>query len=303
MHIKTQFSIKDLENLASVKAHTIRIWEKRYNLLSPERTETNIRRYSMESLKRILNISFLYHNGYKISKIAELSKQEITEAVKEKSLDNKEILAINAFKTAMFEFDIQLFNEAYNELKKEKSFSKIFKEVFIPLLKDIGFLWQIGTIDPIHESFISESIKQKIILNIDSKQKKATRDNGYTFVLFLPYEEVHDIGLMFAHYKVVSAGYKTIYLGSSIPMEDLKNLLKHKEEIIFLTYLTLQPQGNKPYNFIKNFIKTTCTDEDCSLWIMGPKAKLLAKEKTPSNISLISSFTSFNDHIKRLKKS
>jgi len=303
MHIKTQFSIKDLENLTNVKAHTIRIWEKRYNLLSPERTETNIRKYSLDSLKRILNISFLYHHGFKISKIAELTKTEITKAIENQRTEHSEALAINAFKTAMFEFDIQLFNKAYKDLRKKKSFTQIFRDVFIPLLDDIGLLWQIGTIDPIHESFISESIKQKIILNIAKKQKKGYNDQNITFALFLPYEEVHDIGLMFAHYKVAQAGYKTIYLGSSIPIDDLKNLLKHKEEIIFLTYLTLQPEDMDPKDFIKKFTETTCVHRHCKLWAMGPKVKLLKRDKTPKHIELVTSFTSFDQQLKKLKES
>ena len=126
MNVKTQFSIKDLENLSGVKAHTIRIWEKRYNLLCPDRTDTNIRTYDLENLKKLLNVSFLYHTGFKISKIAELSESEIHRQVLEEGTEQKELLAINTFKTAMLDFDDELFSSTYEELSKKRNFRDIF---------------------------------------------------------------------------------------------------------------------------------------------------------------------------------
>ena len=169
MNVKSQFSIKDLENLSGVKAHTIRIWEKRYNLLTPDRTDTNIRTYDLDNLKRLLNVTFLYKEGYKISKIAKLDDSEIQTLIEDLAIDSQEDFALKAFKTAMFEFDEQLFTETYSKLSTQKSFREIFFDVFIPLLIEIGTLWQTGTIEPCHESFISELLKRKIIVNIEEQ--------------------------------------------------------------------------------------------------------------------------------------
>ena len=134
MLVKTKFSIKDLENLSGIKAHTIRIWEKRYEILSPSRSDTNIRTYTLENLKHLLNISFLYENGYKISKIAKLEKTALEDIVSEMAIKHKEKHAIHLFKGAMFQFDQQLFSNTYQSLLKENTFPEIFKTIFIPLL-------------------------------------------------------------------------------------------------------------------------------------------------------------------------
>ena len=153
-NIKNKFSIKDLENLTGIKAHTIRIWEKRYNLLSPSRTDTNIRYYNLASFQKLLNVTYLNNNGYKISKIATLNDQQISSIVREIATQNNvEEHAINSFKLSMLNFDQALFYKTYNSLLKEKSFTTIFYDIFIPLLTEIGLLWQINTITPAHEHF------------------------------------------------------------------------------------------------------------------------------------------------------
>jgi MerR family transcriptional regulator, light-induced transcriptional regulator len=224
MSVKTQFSIKDLENLSGVKAHTIRIWEKRYNLLEPDRTDTNIRQYDMSNMKKLLNVAFLYNEGFKISKIADFTPLEIAKLIENRGMDSAENYALQSFKTAMFEFDHAIFTSTYQELLRNKSFKDIFYDVFIPLLNEIGTLWQTGTIDPIHERFISELIKQKIILHIHEIRAQQTSNLPVRFALYLPYEEIHEIGLLFANYLILSQGFNTIYLGSNIPLESLKHL-------------------------------------------------------------------------------
>ena len=150
-NIKTKFSIRDLENLSGIKAHTIRIWEKRYNLLSPKRSETNIRNYNLSSFQKLLNISYLNNNGLKISKIAKLKEEEIPIKVREiasrASIENH---AINALKMAMINFDQALFYHTYNNLIETKTFNEIFYSVFRHLLNEIGLLWQTNTITPAH---------------------------------------------------------------------------------------------------------------------------------------------------------
>lgn len=167
MAIKTVFSIKDLENLSGVKAHTIRIWEKRYELFSPERSETNIRIYNLDGLKKLLNVTHLYNEGHKISKIATLGQDEIITLTKESSTSSQNAYIINKFKTAMFSFDFDLFHNTYKEMEKQSNFNHSFENLIIPLLAEIGMLWLAGTIDPSHERFISELIRQKLTIETD----------------------------------------------------------------------------------------------------------------------------------------
>ena len=167
-NIKNIFSINDLENLSGIKAHTIRIWEKRYNVLQPMRTDTNIRLYSLSSLQKLLNITLLRDYGYKISKISTFTDEKIVEMIRDiVSNKNSKNHAVNAFKMAMMDFDQELFSNTYNWLLEEKSFKEIFYQVFIPLVEDIGLLWQTDTIMPAHEHFISCLIIKKILVNIE----------------------------------------------------------------------------------------------------------------------------------------
>ncbi len=223
--IKEQFSIKDLENLSGIKAHTIRIWEKRYGLLSPERTDTNIRYYSLEALQKLLNVSLLNSNGYKISKIAQLPEDKIPVAVREmivkKGVNN---YTVNSFKLAMLNFDYKLFNATYNQLLVQKSFREIFLNIFVQLLDDVGLLWQSKTITPAHEHFVSNLIKQKIYLHIENLQLQASEKDNKVFVLFLPLNEIHELGLLYLHLEFLLHGYPSIYLGQSVPAENLKDL-------------------------------------------------------------------------------
>lgn len=302
MLVKTKFSIKDLENLSGIKAHTIRIWEKRYNLLEPSRTDTNIRAYNLDSLKRLLNISFLYEHGYKISKIATFSKTELAQIVAELALKHEEAHSINTFKTAMFQFNQQLFAETYQSLLENRSFPELFSTVFIPLLTEIGILWQTGTIDPCHERFVSEMIKQKIVLNIEQQYASKTLNEPPTLALFLPYREIHDIGLTYANYLCVSQGINTIYLGSNISMNSLQEVVKHHEKIIFLTYLTVEPSHQSVIDFCEQYNAYLGMQAKNPLWLMGNKIKTISHKELPANITLAKDIPSFIELLKNLKK-
>ncbi len=300
-NIKTEFSIKDLENLSGIKAHTIRIWEKRYNLLHPKRTETNIRYYSTESLQKILNVSFLNSNGYKISKISNLKEADISALVKEVAAKEKKLddNSINDFKLAMLTFDQQLFSKTYKELIKVKSFKEIFYETFIPFLGEIGLLWQTDTITPAHEHFISTRIKQKILLNIEKAQSLNNDvDNKKTFVFFLPENEIHDIGLLFINYELISNGYQTIFLGQSIPTTSLKDLLEFYKEIIFITFMTVKPEQEDLKNYLEQFQETLLKGNKNELWILGNMLKYLDLNSLPNHIT---GFTSIETLVKNLK--
>lgn len=292
-NIKRVFSIKDLENLSGIKAHTIRIWEKRYNLLHPERTDTNIRTYSVKSLQKLLNITLLYNNSYKISKIAELSESEIISAargiISRTSFKNQ---SINDFKLAMINFDTALFTLTYNTLISQHSFKEIFYNVFIPLLNELGLLWQTHTISPANEHFISNLIKQKILINTEKLQGLTPIDQEKTFVLYLPENEIHEIGLLFINYEITLKGYHTIYLGPTTPIENLKELTHYYSTLCFITYFTVEPASEKVNEYINTFSTELNTNNNSSLWLIGRKLDGFDNLKLPSNISIFSSIES-----------
>ena len=288
--IKTSFSIKDLENLSGIKAHTIRIWEKRYNLLVPERTDTNIRTYNLRSLQKLMNISFLNSNGYKVSRIAALNEFQIASKVKEISyLGNTETHAFNAFKLAMLNFDQLLFYNTYNRLLEEKSFREVFYDLFIPIIQDIGLLWQTLTITPSHEHFLSVHIRQKVLIHIERIQSANPKPNTKTFVLFLPHNEIHDIGLLFINYELLSRGYHTIYLGESVPIEDLNLLNNLHEDITFVTYFTIKPDPSEVENYLKKLYGEVIKNTNNSVRLIGTRFIDSKPKKLPKQMKLYDS--------------
>ena len=287
-HVKQNFSIKDLENLSGIKAHTIRIWEKRYSVLEPERTDTNIRSYDGENLQKLLNIAFLNAHGYKISRISKMENVEIQQMVKRISASSSvESRARNNFKLAMMNFDDKLFHSTYDNLRDKKSFSEIFQDIFIPLLKDIGLLWQTDTIKPIHEHYIVELIKEKIYLNIEEvKVKHESLDANPLYVLFLPSNEIHDIGILYLNYEILAAGKKAIYLGPSLPIDNIHYLTKIHSKIVFISYLTILPNGHKVENFIEDFQNEVCAIDTFDLYLFGQKIQDLDIQKQPENVKI-----------------
>ena len=301
-NIKMSFSIKDLENLTGIKAHTIRIWEKRYNLLQPNRSETNIRTYSLSSLQKLLNISFLNNSGYKISKIAQLTDQEIPKKVNEIANSTRvEDHAINAFKMSMLNFDQDLFYKTYEELIRDKSFTEIFHTVFIPLLNDLGLLWQTDTITPAHEHFLTAHIKQKVLINIERLESLQPRPKTKTFILFLPDNEIHDLGLLFINYQLREKGYHTIFLGDSIPMDSLTHLLQFFDDITFISYFTVYPEENEIINYINAFKKALLTQEKTNFIVLGPKLANINISSFPSKVKSYKSIESLLENIEPIK--
>jgi len=275
-NIRTEFTIKDLENFSGIKAHTIRIWEKRYSLFEPNRTESNIRYYDMESLQKILNISLLNNSGLKISKIAALSKKGLEQQVKELIFKNGfESQASNSLKLAMLNFDESLFNKTYNSLIQQFSFRTIFIKIFMPFLNEIGVLWQINTITPAHEHFIVNLIKQKIHINIEKLQVSQFKNETQKFVLYLPLNEIHDLSLLYLHFELLFNGHNSIYLGQSVPVENLNDLQKVYDNICFVTYLTVEPSKESIENYLEEVnIKVLNNSKDI-LWVLGAKTALL----------------------------
>nr|WP_315178955.1 MerR family transcriptional regulator [uncultured Flavobacterium sp.] len=296
-NIKSVFSIKDLENLSGIKAHTIRIWEKRYDILQPMRTDTNIRLYDLASLQKLLNITLLHDYGYKISKIATYPQEKIPSLVRE-IISNKTAKshAISEFKMAMMNFDQELFFNTYNWLIAEKSFKEIFHQVFIPLMNELGLLWQSDTITPAHEHFISYLIKQKLLINTEKLQVLKQTKNDKVFVLSLPMNEIHELGLMYLNYEILLLGYKTIYLGESMPISNLKDLKKHFDSIIFVSYLTVQPERDILDEYIQK-MSDELVDENTQLWFMGRLVEFINKEGLSDKISIFNSISELVNEI------
>lgn len=270
--IKTEFTIKDLENFSGIKAHTIRIWEKRYNLFEPKRTDSNIRYYDMESMLKLLNVSLLYNNGLKISKIAMLSKAKMELSVKELVFkEGFESSALNSFKLAMLNFDEALFHQTYNSLISQRSFRDIFTKIFMPFLNEIGILWQVNSITPAHEHFITNLIKQKILIHIEKIQFLQSNINKKKYVLFLPMNEIHELGLLYLHFELLFHGYHSIYLGQSVPVENLIDLQKIFEDVCFVTYLTVEPSKESVEEYLQEVYNEVLQNTNNTLWVLGSK--------------------------------
>lgn len=292
-NVKSVFSIKDLENLSGIKAHTIRIWEKRYNILEPMRSETNIRNYDLKSLQKLLNVVLLNEYGYKISRIAEHSSEKIEilvrEIISEKSTKNH---ALNAFKMAMINFDQALFFNTYNNLLSEKSFRDIFYEVVVPLMEEIGLLWQAGTISPAQEHFISFLIKQKLLLNTEKLQILEPTRTDKVFVLYLPENEIHELALMYLNYEILLNGYKTIYLGESVPIESLKDMKKYFDNVVYVSYLTVEPTKDAIDEYIKEF-RNQIIDENVAVCFLGRMVEFIHPNLQSEQIKTFNSIADF----------
>ncbi len=291
-NIKSVFSIKDLENLSGIKAHTIRIWEKRYDVLKPMRTDTNIRLYDTDNLQKLLNITLLHNYGYKISTISKYSDEKIPELVRE--IINKKSVkhhAISEFKMAMMNFDQVQFTQTYEKLLSEKSFAEVFYEVFIPLMTELGLLWQSDTITPAHEHFITYLIKQKIIANTEKIQYTHPTKTDRVFVLYLPDNEIHELGLLYLNYEIISNGYKSIYLGESVPIESLKEVTKNFDNITFIAYATVKPEPNEINDYVEQ-IKNEVLKEDSEVWFIGRMIENISSNKLSDKVRKFESISS-----------
>jgi DNA-binding transcriptional MerR regulator len=234
------YSIADLEKLSGIKSHTIRIWEKRYNIVSPERSDTNIRAYNDDQLKKILNISFLINNGLKISKIASLSLDELSSKVISLTSNSASFEAqINDFVICSLQFDEPLFNKTYNTLREDYSLSFVYENVFIPTLRRIGALWSSGELFPAQEHFLSNLIKQKFYHAIEVAESSLRRNKKA--YLFLPPWEDHDFALLYSNMILKQNGFDVVNVGKTMTFESILQCIeKVKPDILFTTFIVGQ---------------------------------------------------------------
>jgi DNA-binding transcriptional MerR regulator len=228
-----QYSIKELEKLSGIKAHTIRIWEKRHRIISPTRTSTNIRLYSDNDLKKIINVAIVNNAGVKISHIARLSSDELNRMVGQESEKSVGVAPIDQLIVAMVDLDEPAFEKLLAKLANKMGFEDLIIKVVYPFLEKIGILWQTGNITPAQEHFISNLIRQKLMVAIDSLPYPAR--SAPKALLFLPENEYHEIGLLFYHYIARKNLLRTIYLGQSVPYTDLKQIVETHQPKFIIT--------------------------------------------------------------------
>lgn len=296
--IQTEFSIRDLENLSGVKAHTIRIWEKRYDLLEPKRTDSNIRFYDLEGLRKLLNTSWLIQQGFKISKVAKMSASEMQLEVRDAVSRVESVDYVhNRLKLAMLAFDEVQFNAVIDQLEHEMTFREIFQKVFVKFLESVGFWWATEVIRPAHEHFISSLIRQKLYVQIDKATRLGDIDSDDVYVLFTPINEIHDLGLLYAHYELLLRGKRSIFLGQSVPVSDLCLVEKGASSHHYVCAATIKPEIDHVASFVYDLHEKLIGRKNDHLILFGPKVQ--SNSQLPE-LSQVSYFDTLSDFLKDL---
>ena len=292
------YNIKDIEQLSGIRAHTLRIWERRYGIIEPKRTKTNIRYYDDEDLKRILNISILNKSGYKISKIANLTEDSLNREVLNVNGSNETYeIQIGSMVKAMIDFDEILFEKTFNTSVIQLGFDATILKIIYPFFKRIGILWLTGNIDPAQEHFMSNLVRQKIIVAIDSIPEYPNI-NSESFVLFLQFNQWHEMSLLLSSYFIKKNGHKSIYLGKSLPSESLISVSKviGFNNIITTVNYTLSDKE------IKESINKLCIEfPDKKIYFGGVKFESIPDPK-PINAVFPSNLDEFDKILKDISK-
>ena len=277
----TFYSIKDLEYLSGIKAHTIRIWEKRYHLLSPNRSDTNIRSYSDDDVRKILNVAMLIKNGYKISNVASFEPEKLQSEVlrinrnltdPEKNIDQLLYHTVN--------LDTFGFEELLDKIIVEFGFSKTIQQVVFPLFGRIGLLWQAGSIFAAHEHFVSNLIRNRLIRETGNHISK---ESAKSVLFFLRENEWHEMGLLFFNFLAAEAGFRCVYLGQSLPFGDLANLLINSRFDYICTSFINAIEKPELEQYLANLSLVFNSDK---ILVAGRQIAMI-KPKLPSNVVVI----------------
>ncbi|MEE9372733.1 MAG: MerR family transcriptional regulator [Saprospiraceae bacterium] len=216
------YSIKDLENLTGIKAHTIRVWEKRYGIIEPRRNDSNVRYYLEDDVKNIMNIALLNRNGYKISKIAQLNSASIHSiAAQLTDVDRTFENQLDGLTLSMLELNEDHFLKIFNANICQNGFKKTMLEVIYPLLDKLGMMWMTGSVKPIHENFVFQLIKRKCIVELDKLEVQTSAPKK--FLMFLPEGENNELSFLFLHYIIKHRGHKVVDLGTNVNIDDIFN--------------------------------------------------------------------------------
>jgi DNA-binding transcriptional MerR regulator len=292
----SRYSIRELEKLSGIKAHTIRIWEKRYGVIQPKRTDTNIRYYSNEDLKKLLNITILNRRGWKISEIAKLDNEELSSKVMNFTYSSKDTESqIEKLVIAMVDLDEAKFDQILSNAIMHDGFEQTIIKLIFPFFKKIGLLWQTGSINPAQEHFVSNLFRQKLMVAIDNLMIP-DKENAKKFILFLPEDEFHELGLLFYNYLIKKSGHSVIYLGSSVPFNDLKETGKVIKPDYLFTSITTSLDSKGLQTYIQEL---SSAFEKQTIYITGLKVQEEVID-LPFNIEAVSSPLEFNEKLKSL---
>ncbi|HET8830259.1 MAG TPA: MerR family transcriptional regulator [Pelobium sp.] len=288
------FSISDIESLTGIKAHTLRIWEQRYDIFIPKRTETNIRYYDDDDLCLFLNIATLNENGYKISKISKMDSAEIVSAVKAIQANHKNANAqIQTLCNAMIKMDELEFESIINHCINDIGLEESMTEILFPFLYKVGEMWQVGTINPAHEHFATHKIEQKII-EATYKLEVKTTVKSKKYVLFLPPEEQHELGLLFAQYLLRKHGQHCLYLGQNLPFETLREVVAYYYPDFAFTALTTSLLNTKIETTLNSLVEVLA---GTPLFVTGNQVINCTQPNT-SKLRVIKNIESFIEQIK-----
>jgi DNA-binding transcriptional MerR regulator len=290
-----QYSIKDLEKLTGIKAHTIRIWEKRYDIVNPHRTSTNIRFYTDMDLKKVMNVASLVRYGMKISSLSGLTYEELNEKIVDMYYQpNGFNTHIDQLIVAMTDLDDKKFNIILSNATLDKGFEKTIIEVIFPFMERLGLLWQTGNINTAHERFVMNILRQKLIVAIDGLYYQPDA-NSKLFVMFLPKDEFHEIELLFFRYIIRKSGHKIVYLGQSIPILDLKEIISIKNPDFLFTCINL-PQ---PEVELKMYLSKLSVLFPFQTIFVAGKQISCTNESLPKNVQKINSASDFKAIIEK----
>jgi DNA-binding transcriptional MerR regulator len=288
----SSYSIKDLEHLSGIKAHTLRIWEQRYAILHPTRSDTNIRSYGDSELKLVLNIALLQDKGgFKISEIAKMSEDEIASQILELSKSQLDFPdQIQALTVAMMDLDENRFQHLTKNIVDTHGFESYMLNIIYPFMRRLGTLWLSGSVGPAQEHFISHLIRQKVISAIDS-QELCLKPSAKKFLLYLPEGELHEIGLLFANYVFRARKHSVVYLGQSLPYDELLLAYEiHQPDYIFSVF-TSEPNADAIQVYLNNMVKDMPNSQ---LLLTG--YQVLQKEvNVPTEIHILRDFQSLID--------
>ena len=289
------FSIKDLENLSGIKAHTIRIWEQRYSFLKPQRSQSNIRFYDNEELKTVLNIALLNKYGFKISHIDKMTPGEVREKIV--SLSDAEAFKeryINELLQFMIDLDVSGFEDTLNTYIRTKGIDKTIDQLIFPFLEKIGVLWLTNHMNAAQEHLVTNIIRQKLIVGIESITPYTQSDKKV--LLFLPEGEHHELGILYLYYILKSRDIQVLYLGANVPLKDLEFVAHLKNPQCLFTHITSIPGR---FNLEKYLQLIHQRIPSIPLVVSGKLAQSYTK-KTPSNILLKRSFHEVMSHTNSL---
>jgi DNA-binding transcriptional MerR regulator len=266
----SNYSIKDLERLSGIKAHTIRIWEQRYNILNPDRTGTNIRLYNDEELKLILNIASLVRAGGKISHIVKLEPKEISSRIQDlvanpTSINDFFSLQIDNLVIAMLELDDAKFDKVISTSAIKYGFEETMLQIIFPFLHKVGIMWRTGEVSILQEHFISNLIRSKILVAVDGFSGTQSAD-AEKWLLFLPEGELHEMGLLFSKYLLNSRGRHVMYFGQSMPSNELVHYCKEKNSTNLLTFFTAAYSEEQIVQYLE---KLSVRIKDSTIYVAG----------------------------------